>query len=227
MRENRTYGSEGGEAQAFPTPIDRVRCRDRRPGAGTRCAGRQRVAGIATGSAEPHPVAVMIHRTRFLMTPSYTTGAGWSCASWCRPARSGRPACLKDSLARGQSRLGRYQPRPGPFGLTVQFRGQCTCLRGPERPFQSQSRPRWSRRGNAGRGCRWPIVDAKGSTEASSAYVALPSVQFSRTRPSTCRKSSVLLVTSISPSARAWAAIFVSMQPIGRPRRRRAAASMP
>jgi hypothetical protein len=34
MRENRTYGSEGGEAQAFPTPIDRVRCRDRRPGAG-------------------------------------------------------------------------------------------------------------------------------------------------------------------------------------------------
>jgi hypothetical protein len=23
MRENRTYGSEGGEAQAFPTPISR------------------------------------------------------------------------------------------------------------------------------------------------------------------------------------------------------------
>ena len=24
MRENRTYGSEGGEAKAFPTPIRRV-----------------------------------------------------------------------------------------------------------------------------------------------------------------------------------------------------------
>ena len=25
MRENRTYGSEGGEAKAFPTPIGRAR----------------------------------------------------------------------------------------------------------------------------------------------------------------------------------------------------------
>ena len=26
MRENRTYGSEGGEAKAFPTPIADGRC---------------------------------------------------------------------------------------------------------------------------------------------------------------------------------------------------------
>jgi hypothetical protein len=28
MRENRTYGSEGGEAKAFPTPIAVVGCAD-------------------------------------------------------------------------------------------------------------------------------------------------------------------------------------------------------
>jgi hypothetical protein len=40
MRENRPYGSEGGEAKAFPTPIRRTESALRSPGSPRRFAPR-------------------------------------------------------------------------------------------------------------------------------------------------------------------------------------------
>jgi hypothetical protein len=48
MRENRTYGSEGGEAKAFPTPISR----------GTRRSDD--ISGEAAESGESKPCSVVV-----------------------------------------------------------------------------------------------------------------------------------------------------------------------
>jgi len=44
MRENRTYGSEGGEAKAFPTPISRGDTTKRRREPGSRESDEKRQA---------------------------------------------------------------------------------------------------------------------------------------------------------------------------------------
>ena len=51
--------------------------------------------------------------------------------------------------------------------------------------------------------------------------------QFSRSSPLTRPNSRRLSVTSTSPSARAWAAISMSLGPIGRPRRSRSMRTLP
>jgi hypothetical protein len=49
MRENRTYGSEGGEAKAFPTPISRKREKGKRSAVSAPLSRLRPLAGEGLG----------------------------------------------------------------------------------------------------------------------------------------------------------------------------------